>query len=89
MSVLEAMSYGVPVISYPINYGPGSIIQNNVNGIITKNKGDINELAKQIIKLLRKEKMLSKLSKNARATIKDNYSYETVSEKWIELIDEK
>ena len=38
MSLLEAMSYGVPVISYPINYGPKSIIQNNINGIITKRR---------------------------------------------------
>ena len=45
MSLLEAMSYGVPVISYPINYGPKSIIQNNINGIIKK-KDNINELAK-------------------------------------------
>ncbi|WRM99208.1 glycosyltransferase [Staphylococcus aureus] len=47
MSLLEAMSYGVPVISYPINYGPKSIIQNNINGIITKKKDNINELAKK------------------------------------------
>ena len=54
MSLLEAMSYGVPVISYPINYGPKSIIQNNINGIITKKKDNINELAK-IIHVLKKK----------------------------------
>ncbi|HCU0935286.1 TPA: glycosyltransferase [Staphylococcus aureus] len=89
MSLLEAMSYGVPVISYPINYGPKSIIQNNINGIITKKKDNINELAKKIIHVLKKETLISQFSENARTTIKTNFSYEAVSKKWIELIDEK
>ncbi|WP_457840940.1 glycosyltransferase, partial [Staphylococcus aureus] len=68
MSLLEAMSYGVPVISYPINYGPKSIIQNNINGIITKKKDNINELAKKIIHVLKKETLISQFSENARTT---------------------
>lgn len=78
MSLLEAMSYGVPVISYPINYGPKSIIQNNINGIITKKKDNINELAKNN-SCIKKETLISQFSENARTTIKTNFSYEAVS----------
>ncbi len=39
MSLLEAMSYGVPVISYPINYGPKSIIQNDIKWNNNKKEG--------------------------------------------------
>ena len=77
MSLLEAMSYGVPVISYPINYGPKSIIQNNINGIITKRRIILMNWQK-IIHVLKKT-LISQFSENARTTIKTNFSYEAVS----------
>ncbi|HDH4113995.1 TPA: hypothetical protein PIX39_001483 [Staphylococcus aureus] len=52
-------------------------------------KDNINELAKKIIHVLKKETLISQFSENARTTIKTNFSYEAVSKKWIELIDEK
>lgn len=88
MSVIEAMSYGVPVIAYPVNYGPESIIRNNIDGIITKNKNDIKELAKQIIYLLKKDKIRTKFSENARENVEENFSYQALFEKWNEIIKE-
>lgn len=38
---------------------------------------------------IKKETLISQFSENARTTIKTNFSYEAVSKKWIELIDEK
>ncbi|NLR09344.1 MULTISPECIES: glycosyltransferase [Lactobacillaceae] len=32
LTVLEALSYGVPVISYDINYGPNEMVKDGVNG---------------------------------------------------------
>lgn len=43
----------------------------------------------KIIHVLKKETLISQFSENARTTIKTNFSYEAVSKKWIELIDEK
>lgn len=88
MSILEAMSYGVPVISYPINYGPESIIYNNYDGIITKNKNNIEELSNKIIWLLKKNKIREKFSERARINIKENFSKEVVAEKWKNIINE-
>lgn len=88
MSLLEAMSYGVPVISYPINYGPKSIIQNNINGIITKRRIILMNWQKNN-SCIKKETLISQFSENARTAVKTNFSYEAVSKKWIELIDEK
>ncbi len=88
MSILEAMSFGVPVISYPINYGPQSIINNNYDGIITNNKNDIEELSNKIIWLLKKNKIRKKFSERARINIKENFSKEVVFEKWKNIINE-
>ena len=72
MSLLEAMSYGVPVISYPINYGPKSIIQNNINGIIIKRRIILMNWQK-IIHVLKKETLISQFSENARTAVAQTF----------------
>lgn len=51
MNLVEAMSYGTPVISYDINYGVHDLIDDGKNGFIVKNDS-LKELADKILVLL-------------------------------------
>ena len=64
MTLLEAMSYGIPCIAPPKG-GPVELINNNVNGYLI-NSYDINKITKLIIYLEDNRHKLEKLSKNAR-----------------------
>lgn len=89
MSIIEAMNYGVPVISYPINYGPESIIRSNIDGIILKEKNNVQELSDNILEILKDNKLRHSFIDNARSNIKENYSYESVAKKWETLVSRK
>lgn len=45
--ILEALSYGIPVVSYDFLSGPSEIIRSGVNGFLVPNK-DVGQLAEKI-----------------------------------------
>lgn len=72
VAILEAMSYGLPVISTNV----GSIedaIKNNYNGIII-NPGNINQLKESIIYLVRNKEKWYEFSKNSKEMVDKIYS---------------
>ncbi len=79
--LLEAMSCGLPVIATDVR-GNRDLISNGENGIIVRPRAP-NKLAKAIITLLEDEKTKEILSKNARKTIEERYTWEAVSNKFI------
>lgn len=83
MVMIEAMSCGVPVISFNFQSGPKDIIQDGVNGVLVDN-GDIIGLADAIIKLICDENLRRSLSTNARKVI-ETYSEDVVMQKWISI----
>ena len=63
VSIVEAMNYGVPCISF-FNDGPKDIIETEINGILVK-KYDTNTFSNKIIECLQDKKKYDFLSKNA------------------------
>ena len=51
LSTLESMSYGCPVVSYDIKYGPREQIEDGVNGFLVPRR-DIVAMADRVIELL-------------------------------------
>lgn len=82
--LIEAMRYGVPCIAFDSASGAKQIIDNNRNGLLVSNRS-IDEMAKQIIKLLQNDTLLMKYSKNS---IKDSQKYyiENVKKEWLKLL---
>ncbi len=74
VSIIESMSYGVPVISTKCG-GPNEIIENENIGLLT-NIGDALKFSYGLEKLLCDEKYRENLSNNARLHIVKNYSEE-------------
>ncbi len=76
MVLVEAMSCGVPVISFDCKCGPKDIIQPGINGLLVPN-GDIQALADAMMKVMEDEAYRKMLSLNARKVV-DTYSEQAV-----------
>lgn len=83
MVLVEAMSCGVPVISFDCKCGPKDIIQSGINGLLVPN-GDIQALADAMMKVMEDEAYRKMLSQNARKVV-DTYSEQAVMSQWIRL----
>jgi glycosyltransferase involved in cell wall biosynthesis len=79
--LLEAMSCGLPIIATDVR-GNRDLISNGKNGIIIPSR-DPKKLAEAILMLLEDEKLGENLSKNARKTIEENYTWDIVSSKFL------
>ncbi len=78
--IIEAMACGLPVISFDCPWGPSSIIKDREDGILVEN-GNIGELAKAMIKLIKEKETRCYMSKNAIQNVK-RYKIENIAPKW-------
>lgn len=78
MVLLEAMYYGVPVLT-TLNGGSNCLIKSGDNGIILECNRE--KWANEILKLKKNLSDYEKISKNASVTIKNEYTWDKVSEK--------
>lgn len=86
ISLTEAMSTGLPVISSNISAIP-EIIVNNENGLLSK-PGDSNNLSELIITLLLDKQLRKKLGTNARKTMEKYFSWNIVSRKTLQVYED-
>lgn len=84
--LLEAMAYGMPVISSDCPSGPSDIIHDGVDGILVP-PGDVEQLARALGQLMGDERLRLTLGKNAVA-VRDRFQPEAVMAKWEALIDD-
>ncbi|MGG0300386.1 glycosyltransferase family 4 protein [Bacillus albus] len=84
MSILEAMSYGLPVISTNVGSIP-SVVEKE-NGFITK-PGDIDELTNKIIFLLNNSEISKSMSERNVEKINSNYNVYSSLDKVISLYE--
>ncbi|MBE9488078.1 MAG: glycosyltransferase family 4 protein [Bacteroidetes bacterium] len=87
MVLLEAMSAGIPAISFACKCGPKDMILNGESGFIIDKVGDVNTMAYRIIELMKddnKRKEMGRLS-SQRALL---FSEKNVVSKWIKLFEE-
>jgi glycosyltransferase involved in cell wall biosynthesis len=86
LAILEAMSYGIPVVS---TYAGGipSLVENGVNGILV-DAGNIEELKKAIIKLVDDRELRIEMSKRNYAKILKDFGAESNMLKIYRIYDE-
>ncbi|MGL5273191.1 MAG: glycosyltransferase family 4 protein, partial [Phocaeicola sp.] len=78
--LVEAMSCGVPCISFDCPHGPGEIIKNNIDGLLIEN-GNIEKLSDAICYLIENEEMRKELGKAAQESSK-RYSEPHIMKQW-------
>ncbi|WP_194767567.1 glycosyltransferase family 4 protein [Tamlana sp. I1] len=83
MVLIEAMSCGVPPISFDCPCGPSDIITENKDGILIKN-GDVQEFSAALFKLIENENLRLEMGKQAKTNVK-RYLPENIVKQWDEL----
>lgn len=86
MVVLEAMACGTPVVSTPVPAAK-DIIKDGINGIIVP-VSDKNKLAESILSVITNKETKELLGKNARKSIEQGYSWDNISEQYIQVFNE-
>ena len=81
--LIEAMACGTCVIGSSSG-GIKEIIKDNVNGLIFQEKNS-KELAHKIIKVLKDSKLRERLGKNGLIYARQNYKWDKISNKFLEL----
>lgn len=86
MVIAEAMSQGLPAVSFDCPTGPSDIIKTNVNGILVENQ-NIKALADAICYMIEHPYERKEMGKRALNSVKD-FSGESVAQKWYKLFEE-
>ena len=83
--LIEAMSCGVPCISFDCPHGPSEIITNGRNGLLVQN-GNIDEFANSLDSMINNYEQRKFMSINARID-SQKYKRENIMPQWIELFE--
>ena len=86
MVLLEAMSCGVPVVSFDCPCGPKDMITDGENGYLVED-GDIEKLADRIVYLIRHPEKRKEMGAMAYKRSAD-YSEDKIMKQWMELFNE-
>jgi glycosyltransferase involved in cell wall biosynthesis len=79
----EAMSCGLPVVSFDVPYGPSEIIHNGIDGFLIK-PNNINDFVNKLSLLIENRELRCKMGKEAvKSSLK--YSYNNIMPKWEQL----
>lgn len=83
----EALSHGVPVVSYDYLYGPASMVKSGVNGELIPLNNQ-RRFVETVVKLLKNPAELQKLSTGAYASL-DPISDTTTWQQWAPVVENK
>lgn len=80
MVIIEAMSCGLPVVSFDCPCGPRSIIKQGENGLLSPAE-DPKALAKDICRVIGSKETMERLSKESKATAQ-SYTLDNIMKRW-------
>jgi len=80
---LEAMAVGLPVIASNIG-GPAELIKSGKTGILVQPKNP-EAISGAVISVLENRKFAASLGSNAKAFVKENFTWQKVLPKYVEL----
>lgn len=85
MVLLEAKSWGLPLVSFDIMTGPSDIIQDGINGYLIE-EGNIDEMAERIVELIKDDSKRKAFSKESQRDM-DKFGMRGIINKWNELVN--
>lgn len=85
--ILEAMSYGLPVVAFDCPYGPAEIITDGVDGFLIKNR-DIKAFADRVCQLIEDKELRQRMGKSAIHS-SQRYTPERIMPLWKELFESR
>ena len=85
MVLIEAMSCGLPIISFDCECGPREVINDGVDGFLVE-QGSIDKLAEKICLLIQDNELRKKMGRQAFKASK-RFSKDPIMQQWVELFD--
>jgi glycosyltransferase involved in cell wall biosynthesis len=85
MVIVEAMSKGVPVVSFDCPRGPSEIIHDGEDGLLVPNR-DVEAFASALLRLIDDEPLRRRMGTAALQTA-SRYRPEIIGEEWERLLD--
>jgi glycosyltransferase involved in cell wall biosynthesis len=86
MVLLEAMSIGLPVVSFDCPTGPREIVESGRNGLLVPEQ-DVDALAAALIQMIEDEELRRRCAQGALETA-ERYSLDVIGPRWEELIEQ-
>ncbi|MFC4061743.1 glycosyltransferase family 4 protein [Planomonospora corallina] len=86
MTILEAMSKGLPVVSFDCPHGPGEIITSEQDGLLVRSKKP-EALAEAVCRLIEDRELRHRLGRNALRTAA-GYDLGSVGARWDALLED-
>lgn len=86
MVIVEAMACGLPVVSFDCPWGPQSIIQNDVDGLLSEN-GNSKMLSNCLLKVINNDSLRTKFSRNAIINVQ-RFEIAQIAEEWHHLFSQ-
>lgn len=84
MVLLEAASFGIPLVAYETKSGVNDIINNDYNGYVIKNR-DENEYVEKLNVLMHDDNLRKRLGSNSKC-VAFKFCEKEIVEKWIKLL---
>ncbi len=84
MVIVEAMSKGLPVVSFDCPRGPGEILRDGTDGILAP-PGDVDALAQGMLELIEDAPRRHAYGRAARENAR-SYAAGPIAERWEELL---
>ena len=81
----EAMSCGLPVVSFDCPYGPANIISDGIDGFLIKNR-DVNAFADRVCRLIEDTKLRQQIGR-AAITSSQRYAADMIMPEWKVLFE--
>ncbi len=85
MVLIEAMSLGLPVVSFDCMCGPAEIIVNNEDGFVIS-EGDENRFVEKVVRLISLDSLRTEMGENAKSNIV-RFSQEKVMNDWVDFFE--
>ena len=83
--IIEAMSFGLPVVSFDCPNGPREIIEDGINGRLVEN-GNVKELSKAMMEMISDKEKRAKFGKSAQSKYKAQYTLDKILDTWLAIL---
>ena len=85
MVLLEAQSYGLPIVAFDCDTGPAEIVQHNINGLLVES-GNINGLANSLLELINLSNIQYEKTSSNAVENSVRYSVNPILKQWLSII---
>lgn len=85
MVLLEAQSYGLPIVAFDCDTGPAEIVQHNINGLLVES-GNINGLTNSLLELINLSNIQYEKTSSNAVENSVRYSVNPILKQWLSII---